>query len=343
MHVLEVVPGYTMDIAVIPGASDAGVVIHTSGVHGVEGYAGSAIQIAALQKIAARNKPEAGEPTLVFVHAVNPYGMAHYRRWNENNVDLNRNAMLDSTRAEVLARDPNIAGYGDLDALINPKRPPTAVFAYVSVWASIVWNVAIHGITTLKRALVAAQYHDPRGIFFGGRELQRSHVLLWEFLQRFENSSTISWIDVHTGLGKSGIDTLLVQRQEEADQLQEAFPNNTFEVLGGDGDVVAGYELTKGILHELYRHRFLDDADSLFLAQEFGTVAVSLVVRALVLENMAHHHIDDKAARSPWTQFTRDAFYPSGDAEWRQSIVQRGLNALAAVIECRHQRPTPPG
>ena len=31
MHVLEVVPGYTMDIAVIPGFPDSGVVIHTSG------------------------------------------------------------------------------------------------------------------------------------------------------------------------------------------------------------------------------------------------------------------------------------------------------------------------
>ena len=38
-------PDYTMDIAVLRG-SGRGLVIHSSGVHGVEGYAGSAIQIA---------------------------------------------------------------------------------------------------------------------------------------------------------------------------------------------------------------------------------------------------------------------------------------------------------
>jgi hypothetical protein len=30
------------------------------------------------------------EPTLVFVHAVNPFGFANNRRVNEENIDLNR-------------------------------------------------------------------------------------------------------------------------------------------------------------------------------------------------------------------------------------------------------------
>ena len=36
---------------------------------------------------------------------VNPFGMAHFRRFNENNVDLNRNALPSTDRAAVLARD----------------------------------------------------------------------------------------------------------------------------------------------------------------------------------------------------------------------------------------------
>jgi len=41
-------PDYTMDIAVIPG-NIPGWVIHTSRMHGIEGYAGLAIQLAALE------------------------------------------------------------------------------------------------------------------------------------------------------------------------------------------------------------------------------------------------------------------------------------------------------
>ena len=87
LHALEVVPTYFMDVAVLPG-SGPGLVVHSSGVHGVEGYAGSAIQIALLRKLAGAgaSNSSGGAPTVVLVHAVNPFGMAHYRRFNEHNV-----------------------------------------------------------------------------------------------------------------------------------------------------------------------------------------------------------------------------------------------------------------
>src|ERR1051326_4191728 len=62
--------------------------IHSCGVHGVEAFAGSAIQCAWLS--ANRPSPAAGD-AVVFVHAVNPFGMAWLRRVNAHNVDLNRN------------------------------------------------------------------------------------------------------------------------------------------------------------------------------------------------------------------------------------------------------------
>ncbi|KAF4749790.1 hypothetical protein FOZ62_030916, partial [Perkinsus olseni] len=92
----EVVPAsgygdeYIMDVAVLRPTKgpNRGSVVHTSGVHGVEGYGGSGIQCYLLDQI--RQAREEGrlqkiDKTLVFVHAVNPYGMAHYRRFNEEN------------------------------------------------------------------------------------------------------------------------------------------------------------------------------------------------------------------------------------------------------------------
>ena len=121
-------------------------IIHSSGVHGVEGYLGSAIQIRFLHEMFLRNeeqlklessgscdstdisqKPENKYSDKVrkvlLIHAVNPYGMRHHRRANENNVDLNRNALSPEAWKNVRSRDPNFVGYVDLDSAINPFRP----------------------------------------------------------------------------------------------------------------------------------------------------------------------------------------------------------------------------
>ena len=60
-----------------------------SGTHGVEGFAGSALQVGLLDEgIQNELSPESA---VLMIHAINPYGMAHLRRFNEDNVDLNRN------------------------------------------------------------------------------------------------------------------------------------------------------------------------------------------------------------------------------------------------------------
>ena len=56
-------------------------------------------------------------------------------------------------------------------------------------------------------------YHNSKGIMFGGKKLQPSHSILRDFLleQRLPHTSkSVTWIDVHTGLGPSGIDILLI-------------------------------------------------------------------------------------------------------------------------------------
>jgi hypothetical protein len=66
----------TTDIAILKG-NRPGIILHSSATHGVEGYAGSAIQLAIL---APGVLPNDDRPTIMFIHAVNPYGMKHYCR-----------------------------------------------------------------------------------------------------------------------------------------------------------------------------------------------------------------------------------------------------------------------
>ena len=84
-----------------------------------------------------------------------------------------------------------------------------------------------HGFGLVKTALVAGTYHDPSGIFFGGQELQKSHVLVREFLKQALPGCTlqrhVAWCDVHTGLGPCGVDVLLGSGLDAA-ELSSMFP-----------------------------------------------------------------------------------------------------------------------
>lgn len=60
-----------------------------SGTHGVEGYYGSDCQIAWLDALDEKALP--ADTALLLVHLLNPWGAAHLRRVNEDNIDLNRN------------------------------------------------------------------------------------------------------------------------------------------------------------------------------------------------------------------------------------------------------------
>jgi len=95
VHPLKVPDGGELatDVATFipPGATK--VIVITSGVHGVEGYLGSALQTKALEDGLFANLPR--DTGVVLVHALNPWGMAHFTRTNEDNVDLNRNFLVN--------------------------------------------------------------------------------------------------------------------------------------------------------------------------------------------------------------------------------------------------------
>lgn len=345
--VLTVVdPDYTIDIAVVEGsaAGRGGLVVHSSGVHGVEGFAGSAVQTAAIHAMVG--SPSARpEVTTAFVHAVNPYGMANFRRWNENNVDLNRNAMTDEEFQEVLARDPNLAGYEDFQDLLVPVAAPSSWFVQGGLWTQIVCLLSRHSFRSLKVALVTGTYRHQKGIFFGGTELQASHRLLGKWMREnfgHVHGSQVVWIDVHTGLGPCGVDVLLSGSSDKG-AMQEAFPGAEVQACAeegsnADGAQAAGYELVKGLMKHYYWRCFDgDDAaekdpsqKAVILTQEFGTKPGVLVARSLLIENAGYHF--DVPNRETWSTYTRDAFYVR-TAHWKASVLSRGGIVLRQAMD----------
>src|ERR1700739_4127933 len=102
----------TIDIGWFGAADPQRVFIHSSGLHGVEGFAGSAIQHRCLDEPLPVLSADAA---IVMVHVLNPYGMAWLRRVNEHSVDLNRNFRAVNDHGAELESD-----YLKLDSFLNP-------------------------------------------------------------------------------------------------------------------------------------------------------------------------------------------------------------------------------
>lgn len=353
-------PSLTIDIGILHGDLP-GLVVHTSGVHGIEGYIGSAVQLAYLEE---KNLPTlpSKRPTIVLVHAVNPFGMKYYRRTNENNVDLNRNA-LSSQEWEIYASSNhfNKKTYDFFSSFFNPPKPPTELLSEIEFWLSGTSKLLLYGLSTLRAAMVGGQFHEPKGIFYGGDKLEDSIVQLYEWFSTFLNSGSqsendnshdsallsrnfrkVTWIDVHTGLGEFGVDTLLTREHTEllpdrdiSAELQRWF-SESLSPFSGDSTkaqkVSEGYEKVRGFVPDYMESLFAREQDPLLLIQEIGTIPSILVGKALILENMAYHYLPKEEAIKWAKRTTLPAFYPQSSL-WRERALQNGLRVLHNAVE----------
>src|SRR5262245_30689570 len=68
----------TIDVAKLGPSSAESLLILSSGLHGVEGFFGSAVQLTWLESVPRGWSPPAGWRVLL-LHALNPWGFAHIR------------------------------------------------------------------------------------------------------------------------------------------------------------------------------------------------------------------------------------------------------------------------
>jgi len=313
----------TINMAWLGAERPERVLLHTSGLHGVEGFVGSAIQVRLLQQ-----PPELSDTdALVVVHGINPYGMAWLRRFNEDNVDLNRNFLAPT---ELYQGAPD--GYRKLNALLNPQSPPQPFnLFYLRVFLCILR----YGFANLKQAVAGGQYHYPKGIFFGGHKLEQGPALLLDWLKRnLGGAKQIGAIDVHSGLGKYGDDSLLVSHGPQTEpfkMLQDRLGNR---VTPHDPSGVA-YRV-RGLFVEALE-REIPHADWTCMVQEFGTFHVLRVLKALREENRWHHYGKNEQIDHPAKQHLLHAFCPEDDG-WRREILTRGrelVDEVAAMVFAR--------
>ncbi len=164
--------------------------MHCSGIHGVEGFAGSAIQLRALDGL----QPVGADEAIVFVHILNPFGMAWLRRFNEHNVDLSRN-WLEGGGART--------GAPRVYRLVSRFLNPSVIRPWDLFYLKAILLILRYGFGPLRQAIAGGQYEDPQGLFYGGSRLEEGPAKFKAWLN--DNRSTVRRlfvIDVHTGLGR---------------------------------------------------------------------------------------------------------------------------------------------
>lgn len=308
----------TIDVAMSPGDGSKKALVLSSGLHGVEGFFGSAVQLGLLEEWSAR--PQTVPPVrCVLLHGLNPYGFAWLRRADENNVDPNRNFLFEG---EAYAGSPE--GYAKLDLLLNSKWAPSRWEPFLLM---AVLTVARYGMPRLKQTVAAGQYDFPKGLFYGGAAPSSAYRVVAAHIDRWlAGVGDVVHLDFHTGLGRSGTCKLLLDYEPTAEQrtrLSNWFGADSFEV--GNAHRLS-YEARGGLGRWCVGRR--PDVNYLFATAEFGTYGSLQVFRGLRAENQAHHWGDPKSRSTRWAkQLLKEAFGPASPA-WREQVLARSFDLV---------------
>jgi hypothetical protein len=296
-----------MDV-VHDGHPNAGrLLILTSGCHGVEGYCGSGVQVAALADREWREYAAARGVAVLYIHALNPYGFSHIRRTTHENVDLNRNFQDFSKPLPVNE------GYRGLHELVLPQEWPPSEQVNQALGAYIAKN----GEQALQAAVSRGQHEFPGGMFFGGTAPTWSNRTLREVLRTYAHrAARLGWIDFHTGLGPSGHgERIFAGRDDPA----------------GVARARDWWKEVTSMCNAAYEE--CPQAEYTGIALEYGTLPQLEVLQSLRAEHWLHLHPEapPELAQAIKMQMLA-AFYTDTD-EWRSAILAQAREAMFQAVD----------
>jgi hypothetical protein len=316
----------SIDVAVAGGDQPSSAIVVSSGLHGVEGFFGSAVQLAFLECLPSSWRPPAGM-ALILLHALNPFGFAWRRRFNEDNVDLNRNFLLPGER---------YSGSPPLCDAFRQAMMPRGRGRRVAPWSARIAQLALrHGMKAFWETLPVGQYDFPDWLFFGGHAPSAAGSALERFLPRLlEGVRDVVHLDFHTGLGRWSRCELLLSDAVGATHSawwrshfgarhvrEPRAQTGSYQVRGGLGPWLAAR-------FPACRYRFA--------TAEFGTYSPSRVVRALVDELRLHTAIGLREPDHPVRRRLAEAFVPR-NRQWRAAALTTGLSLVHQAVDILRQ------
>ena len=174
------------------------LIVLTTGVHGMEGYIGSVMLDVFFEEIYPSLDTE--DTGILIIANVNPYGMKYMRRYNENNVDLNRNFILDWDNFDLSSNKD----YPEVKEFLQPEgKIGNAFWHEAAFYLSLAKEALTKGADKVSDALLTGQYEYAKGVYYGGNGDEKSTTYLKGVFDdclegEYEN---IVHIDIHSGYG----------------------------------------------------------------------------------------------------------------------------------------------
>lgn len=330
----------TVDHVYLPATSpNADLLVMISGVHGLEGYAGSAIQSMFMSEFLPRlDRAKYG---VLIVHALNPYGFKHHLRNTENHVNLNRNC---SSRP-ALYRERNAESLTYAKRFIPQKAVESVICHLVQSRNEREGRIHFEDVSmdAFIKAVGVGQWEDPTGLEFGGFQNEPQVAdLIAELKVRMADYRDVLLLDLHTGLGDRGRLHLLtgdVEGSVDPDYFAQLFQpqedRSIYDYTSADSE---GFYKTLGATNNIFPELARPGQRVCALTMEFGTLGHSLddQVRSLnhwLLEHQGTHYgySTDELGRQIRADYL-EKFFPA-DPEWRMRVLATSRALFQSVLK----------
>jgi hypothetical protein len=302
-------------------AEASNVILVISGTHGIEGYAGSAVQVGLLRD-PGRWLRLPQDTAVVFLHMVNPWGAAWSRKENEDNAEQMRHFYY--CHAE---RRPTPV-FEDFYRTIAFERAKTVdeFFERSRAYAEVVGR---HGAEEVARALREGQGTRPDSIVYSGGPPSWSKCVLDEVvLKHCRAARRIAICDLHTAVGGYGdmvVISWAVPGSVERQRVEGWFEGDLWP---WDEEPISPY----GFIAKL-----IDGSETVPLAIEAGTESLKPDDQYIfALDMWLHLHGDRMAPKNrQYVERYRRYFYPE-EPVWMGLVwknAQRRWEQLLAGVE----------
>ncbi len=310
------------------------LILLTSAIHGIEGYVGSAMLDVFQSSILQELNPDS--TAIQYVHAVNPWGMKHFRRYNEDNVDLNRNFIYDWDTFDLKSNQDyiDLADFYEKDHSVGNSTMHELEFL-----GSVAKEAVVSGTDKIEKALLTGQYTHPSGVYYGGKEDTKSTEILKGIFKEAlgKGYKNVIHIDLHTGYGPRYQMSIFSAVSETMTQDEAVKAFNYPLVLTPESD---GFYITKGdntdYIYQLQQKDY-QQVNLYSTTFEFGTLGTNMVgsiksLRNTIDENRLYSYGTD----SKWTEEKiknryLEMFYPS-EQKWRDKAVEDFKQGLTGIL-----------
>lgn len=338
-HVINKDEGLYIDTLYLPSKTEQkNLVVLTTGVHGIEGYIGSVMLDVFWEEIYPQiDKEDTG---VLVIANVNPYGMKYHRRYNENNVDLNRNFIIDWNDFDMSVNKD----YPKVDKFLGPqKKMNNALWHEAAFYSSMAKEVVVNGVDSISNALLGGQYEFPQGVYYGGAGDEKSTTYVkdvFEWTLGDANYENVVHIDVHSGYGPRYNMVIFNSIYETMNEAETKALFGYDNVISYDSE--AFYPTTGDTTDFYYRlWEKMGSGASLFsTCFEFGTIGDSFLdsiisMKYTIEENQNHWNpTRNKIMNEIVKERYQELFYPT-EKEWREKTVVDFATACEGVLNAK--------